>query len=186
MFIKPSNKRRRGWTMLELLLATGLFSICGLAVSNLFIVGTRSMAAMANYSLLDMQNREAMDQMTQEIRQAKQVADYSTNSITILNGDNQLVTYSFSPNTQEMLRQNQGDGSTRVLLQHCSLLSFNLYQRNPSNANYGVFPAATNSWQQTVKVIQLSWKTACTVSPTANVNSENIQTARIVIRKQQD
>ena len=44
---------------------------------------------------------------------------------------------------------------------------------------------ATNDWPSSVKVVQLTWKTSCTL-PNSQVNSENIQTARVVIRKQQD
>jgi hypothetical protein len=48
-----------------------------------------------------------------------------------------------------------------------------------------VFPLASGNWTQSVKVVQLTWKTSRHV-PSGPVNSENIQTARIVIRKQQD
>jgi hypothetical protein len=44
---------------------------------------------------------------------------------------------------------------------------------------------ATNSWQLTGKVLQLTWKTSIS-QPNGIANSENVQTARIVIRKQQD
>ena len=53
------------------------------------------------------------------------------------------------------------------------------------NGNFDIYPVATNNWQQTVKVIQLTWRTSMTL-PNGVGNSENIQTARIVIRKQQD
>src|SRR5207302_1927975 len=116
-----------------------------------------------------------------------QVTSFSTNgtsTLTIINGNTQTVTYSFSPSTKQMLRQVEG-GDTQVLLTNCDLLNFSLYQRNPSNGNDGIFPTATNNWQQTVKVIQFTWKTASTL-PSAEVNSENVQTARVVIRKQSD
>ena len=94
------------------------------------------------------------------------------------------VTYSFSPSTKKMLRTSS-DGTSKVLLNNCNLLSFQLFTRCPSNAVFGSFPVAVNNWQQTVKVLQLTWKTSMTL-PSGIVNSENIQTARIVIRKQQD
>ena len=76
-------------------------------------------------------------------------------------------------------------GPRELLLNNCSLLSFQLFTRCPSNAVFGSFPVAVNNWQQTVKVLQLTWKTSMTL-PSGIVNSENVQTARIVIRKQQD
>jgi hypothetical protein len=186
MFIKFADRTESGWTLFEMMVAVCVFSICSLALASLSIFASRSMAAMYNYSYLDQENRQAMDTMTAEIRQANQVTAYSSNSITILNGNNENVTYSFTPQSKQLVRTDNATGERKPLLNGCSLLSFSLYQRNPSNGNYGIFPAATNNWQQTVKVLQLTWKTSLTICPTARINSESVQTARIVIRKQQD
>jgi hypothetical protein len=89
-----------------------------------------------------------------------------------------------------MLRSTS-DGTVQTLLTNCSLLNFSLFQRNPSNS-FGIYSAsnvlvqATGDWMHQVKAVELTWKTSMTISPTANVNSENVQTARVVIRKQQD
>jgi hypothetical protein len=49
-----------------------------------------------------------------------------------------------------------------------------------------MYPLPTGSnWQQQVKTIQLTWKTSMNICPTAQINSEDVQTACIVIRKQQ-
>jgi hypothetical protein len=130
-----------------------------------------------------------MDQLTREIRQSRKVLSYSTNSITVqtANEDGSAgpnVTYTFSPSTKKMLRTSS-DGSSKALLNNCSLLSFQLFTRCPSNGVFGSFPVATGNWQQTVKVLQLTWKTSMSL-PSGIVNSENVQTARIVIRKQED
>lgn len=186
MFIKTSPKTLRGFTLVEMMVAVGIFSIVGMAFMGTYMFSIKSMAAMYNYALLDAQNRQAMDQLTREIRQSKQVRAYTTNSITILtaNDDGSTgpeVTYSFSPSTQKLLRQSPA--GTKALLDNCNLLSFQLFTRCPSNAVFGSFPVAVNNWQQTVKVLQLTWRTSMTL-PSGIINSENIQTARIVIRKQ--
>ena len=82
-----------------------------------------------------------------------------------------------------MLRTSS-DGTSRLLLNNCSLLQFDLFTRCPSNGMFGVFPVAMNNWSNTVKVLQLTWKTSIS-QPSGIANSENVQTARIVIRKQQ-
>jgi hypothetical protein len=146
------------------------------------------MASMYNYCLLDQYNRQAMDQLTREIRQSKKVLSYSTNSITIQavndDGSTPTVTYSFSPSTRKMVRTSS-DGTSKILLNNCSLLSFQLFTRCPSNGVFGSFPVAVNNWSNTVKVLQLTWKTSMSL-PSGVINSENVQTARIVIRKQED
>jgi hypothetical protein len=185
MFISSSAKRRSAWSLLEVLIATGIFTTASAGLASLYLFSTSSFMALADYATLDKANRQAMDTLTKEIRQAKQVTACSTNppSITILRGDGLTVTYSFSAANKQMLRD-VSDGTHQVLLKNCSLLSFNLGQRNPVGGSYNIYPAATNNWQQTVKVIQLSWKTASSLPN--HVASENVQTARIVIRKQDD
>jgi Tfp pilus assembly protein PilV len=187
LLTSAATKNKGGWTLTEILVATGVFSIGGLAIATLFIFSARSLASLANYAILDKANRQTMDRLTSEIRQAVQVSSVTTNpaTLTLLNGDNQTVTYTFEPNKRELVR-GVSDGSRQVLLTNCTLLNFNIYQRNPSNGNYGVFHIATTNWVKEAKLIELTWKTSITVSPTANVNSENVQTARIVIRKQRN
>lgn len=182
MCTKPGNRGRRGYTLVEVAVALGVFSIVGLALASASMFCIKSFAAMGNYAILDKANREAMDTLTREIRQAKQVTAYSTNSITIVNGDTLTVTYMFRPLSKQLVRT-ASDGSYRVLLNDCSLLDFKLYQRNPVGGSYDIYPAATGNWQQTVKVVQLAWKCSRTVL-NGLVNSENVQTARVVIRKQ--
>jgi hypothetical protein len=170
-----------------MLIAGGILSLALAVVASFFLFSLRSGAGLGNYALLDQANREAMDRMTSEIRQAKEITSFSTNppSITILNGADETITYMFLPDQHQMVR-NASDGDRRILLENCSLLQFSMFQRNPSNATFGVFPVASNSWRETGKMIQLTWKTAITNSPYPNINSENVQTARIVIRKQRN
>jgi hypothetical protein len=156
-------------------------------LATLFLFSIRSFAALANYANLDQENRMAMDKLTREIRQARQVQAFNTNasgnSLTILNGTGQQITYSFDQVNRRMTRSAGGD--TSVLLTNCNLLDFQLFQRTPSN-DFGVYSNYYGgNWTQHVKVVQLSWKTGRTL-PNGLVNSENIQTARIVIRKQAD
>jgi type II secretory pathway pseudopilin PulG len=188
MFIKLSPKTRRAWTLVEMMVAVGIFSLAGIGLMGLYLFSVKSMASMYNYCLLDQYNRQAMDQLTREIRQATMVLNYTTNSITILasnnDGSTPEVTYSFSPSTKKMLRTSS-DGTSKALLNDCSLLSFQLFTRCPSNGVFGSFPVAVNNWSNTVKVLQLTWKTSMSL-PSGIVNSENVQTARIVIRKQQN
>lgn len=183
MFIKLRKNPKRGWTLVEMMVATGVFGISGAALATIFLFTIRSFAAMANYSDLDKQNRYAMDKMTREIREAKKVTAYTTNSISLMNGSGNTVTYTFKPNSQQLVRD---DGtSTQVLLNNCSLLSFSLFERPPVGYSFDRYPIANSDWQQNVKGVQLTWKTSRIVSGTPVINSENVQTAVIVIRKQQ-
>lgn len=182
MSIKPTSPKSRAWTLVEMMVALAVFSISAIALASLFLFSMRSFAAVANYAALDQQNRVAMDKITREIRDARCVTNYVANppTLTLLTTNNLLVTYRFSPLTKTMWRTTS-DGSSEVLLTNCNLLNFSICQRNPSN-QFGLYPVASNSLYQTAKVIQLTWKTSRTINPTRRINSEDIQTARIVIR----
>src|ERR1041385_9086280 len=122
MFIKSRSFRTRAWTLTEMLVGAAILTISGMRLSTVYTYSLRSFAALTNYATLDRENRYAMDMLTREIRQAKQVVGYATNgtsTLTIINGDTQTVTYSFSPTTKQMLRQVSG-GDTQVLLTNCN------------------------------------------------------------------
>ena len=187
MSINAAHKSRSGWTLAEMLVATGVFSISGLALATIFLFCIRSFAAMTNYAVLDKCSRHAMDIVTAEIRQAQQVLSYASNSsstsLTLINGAGVNVTYAFDSTRQQFTRN---DGHTSVLLTNCNLVAFGLFIRPPESNSFDMYPLNTGSnWQQQVKTIQLTWKTRMSICPTAQINSEDVQTASIVIRKQQ-
>lgn len=71
-------------------------------------------------------------------------------------------------------------GKLETLLTGCETLSFRLYKRNTITNTYEQFPA---SLPTEAKVVDIAWK--CTRSILGiNANSEAVQTAKIVIRKQ--
>src|SRR3974390_1733315 len=127
MFIRPASKANRAWTLVEMMVGVAVFSIAAMALATVFLFSIRSYAAMANYALLDQKNRQAMDQLTYEIRQAQKVVNYTTNatssSLIITNGDGLQVTYTFNSSNQSVSRS-ASDGSSVVLLTNCSLLNF--------------------------------------------------------------
>jgi hypothetical protein len=99
--------------------------------------------------------------------------------VTLLDGGGQSVTYAFNPQNKTLTRSS--GGVSKVLLSDCTVLSFNVCQRNPIGGSYDIYPVATTV--STAKVINLSWKSSRTAL-NGLITSENVQTARIVIRKQ--
>jgi prepilin-type N-terminal cleavage/methylation domain-containing protein len=183
MFINRTKRKKGGFTLMEFMVASGLFGIAGAALCTVYVFSAKGFLALADYAELDKINRNAMDTLTREIRQARQVVDVQANSITVINGEDHSITYNFDPTIQKLVRYDSTDGSTRTLVSSCSLLNFDVYQRNPVDGTFDQYPVATTNWSSTVKVIRLTWKASRQVPLGAGV-SENIQTARIVIRKQ--
>lgn len=176
------RKNNRGFTMVEMMVSAGLFGVATASVCTLYLVSTRGFASLANYAELDKINRVAMDTLTKEIRQARIVTDVQSNSFSVINGDGQSVTYWFNPTVKQFIRT-AGDGSVKVLISSCSLINFDVYQRNNIFGTWDQYPAATNNWSESVKVLRLTWKTAREIPGGPGV-SENVQTAKIIIRKQ--
>lgn len=175
-----------GWTLLEMMIAVALFTVAGLAIGSMYIFSARSMVAMSNYGVLDKANRQALDLLTREVRQARKIVSYQASPpvLSLQDGDGNTIVYSFSTSGKQMVRDSS-DGAHQVLLDNCDLLQFDLYKRNPVNASYGLLPVATKDVKYTAKVLVITWKTAMKVHSTSRTTSEQVQTARIVIRKAQ-
>ena len=167
-----------------MMIGVAIFSIAGAAMATAYVFSLRSFQALSNYSILDQQNREAMDQLTREIRQAWYVSAKDDHSLTLVDGSRRAVIYNFSPYTQQLTRT--ANGATTVLLNNCSLINFTMATRVP-NTNVNDFNYYTDIYTTAdineAKVMNLSWKTRREL-PGGVGQSENIQTARIVIRKQ--
>jgi prepilin-type N-terminal cleavage/methylation domain-containing protein len=175
-----ANGRRtgRGFTLVEVLVSTALFSIATLIVMAVYLYSSKTFAVLANYAQLDQQNRFALDTMTKELRSAQTVVTSSTNSITFYNASGQSVTYLFEPTSLQLVRMCVGSPN-EVLLTNCSLLQFSFGERSTSNRTFDQYPPGTGS---SIKEIYLSWKAQKTVPGLENTVSEDVQTAKIVIR----
>ncbi len=182
MFTSSRRKSKRGFTLVEMLIATGLFGVVMAAVGSIYMFSTRSFASLATYADLDKINRTAMDTLTREIRQARLVTNVATNSFSLINGDGVSVTYWFNNGLKQFVRS-ANDGSSKVLVPNCDLISFSVFQRNNIAGTWDQYPVATSNWSEYVKVIQLTWKASQAI-PLGPGVSENVQTAKIIIRKQ--
>ncbi len=168
---------RLGITLVELLVGIGIGSLVLLILASLSLYSGKSIAAMWNYVDLDQSSRMALDRMTKDIRQTVGLSSYTPHRLTFVEPDGVPLTYEYSPLNRSLTRTKGTD--IKVLLTECDELSFAIYQRNPSNAVYDYFPTATAT---NCKLVNVSWTCSRRIfgSP---VNTESVQTAKIVIRK---
>ena len=173
-----------GAVLLDLVVATGIAAVVLLAMCLLSMYASRAFAALGNYSDLDRASRIALDQMTREIRGAQYLVSSTTNSLVFnLSGTNASVTnvtYTWNPSEHTLTRSCTGQPD-KMLLTNCDYVYFNTYQRNMSNQVFGAFSNAT---PQTCKLVDLNWRCSRTILQKA-VNTESVQTAKIVIRNEQ-
>lgn len=190
MYIDLQRKSSRGFTLVEFLVASATFGIATFAVLTMYLFSTRSFAALVNYAELDKINRAAMDTLTREIRQSRQVTDITTNSagmiktLYLINGDGKSVTYDFDPAGGQLRRcveNANGTDDCTTLLSFCKVLQFNVYQRTGKEGTFDQYDPAVGD---SVQVVSLTWQASRNIRGSGIANSENIQTARVVIRNQ--
>jgi len=166
-------------TMPELLVATAAGGVLLAAVASLIFYTGRSFAAMANYVDLDNYSRGALDKMSQQIRQTTKLTSYSTNSLVFEDYDGKALKFTFDPSARTLVRTKEGEPDD-TLLRECDELEFSIFQRNPVKGTYNQYPTAT---PETCKLVQLKWTCSRTILGSKR-NTESVQSAKIVIRKQ--
>ncbi len=177
MFTKISNKiRQRAMTLAEVTIAIGVGSIVLLSLGSFAIYSGRSMAGVFNYTEMDYGSRQALDQMTRDIRECTRLKEYSTNRLVLVDFDGADLAFVYSPQTKTLVRSKGGEEKT--LLNGCEWLLFSIYKQNPVSGSYNLTPA-TNAAK--AKVIGISWN--CTRNVLGTINSEPMQEALIVVRK---
>jgi prepilin-type N-terminal cleavage/methylation domain-containing protein len=171
------KKRAAGFTLVEMMVATGITSILMLVLAAFTSYSTRSCASLANYSELELQSRMALDRMSQQVRQTRGMISFSSTHLVFKDADGSSLEFIYDPSAKTLTRV-KGDTST-VLLEGCDYMKFDIYQRNPVKGSYDIYPTGTAG---TCKLIQVSWICSRTLLG-ARMNTESVQSAKIVIRK---
>ena len=171
-------------TLIELMVATCLGSVVLAAVMTLTVYSARSFAAVSNYVDLDMKSRNALDKMSQEIRQADGLTSLTASQL-VFSGTDPLtlaaysVTYSYNAGALTLTRKKSTDAQSQTLLTQCSALNWYMYQRNMTNGTDQPIPTTDVSQ---CKLIKLTWICSRNILG-KSLNTESVQSAEIVIRK---
>jgi len=160
------------------MMALGVSGLLLTVLASLTMYSGKNFLAILNYSDLNAKNRIAMDTMTRDVRECNRVSSYTATRLTIEDADGSEITYSYSPSAEALTRTQ--NGVTRTLVTGCDELAFSLGTRNPVGGSFSVVATADAA---VAKVVYVSWNCSRTILG-RKVNTESVQTARIVIRKQ--
>ena len=182
MVCKPTStdrlRRSGGFTLVEFMVASAIGLIALTALAAFASYTARSFAAISNYVDLDRSSRNALDYMTKDIRQTLRLNAFSSNRLDFIDQDGGTLSYIYDP-VGRTLSRSKG-GTNKVLLTECDTLTFDIFQRNPVGGTYDQYPTATVT---NTKLVQVTWTCSREIIG-AKLNTESVQTAKIVIRKQ--
>lgn len=172
------NRRRRGFAITEFLVAAGISGMVFMGVAGMLSFSARSFASLMNYVDLDNDSRLALDRVSKEIRQSTQLVSFSPNRIELVH-NGETIVYRHDSVSELMTRTDST--ATEVILRQCKYFKFEVFARVPISGSFQQHPAATID---TAKLVQLTWICKRNILGT-EANSESVQSAKIVIRKQE-
>lgn len=177
---KPLPRRQiAGFLLSETMFGMAVLMLLVFAVITFSIFAARSFAALFNYVDLDDKNRIAIDQITRDVRQSNRVKEASATRLVLEDSDGDDIIYNYDAVARILTRTE--DSRVITNLTQCDRLTFDIAQRNTRSNSFEVYPVATTP--DTIKVVNVAW--LCSRSLFGNKeNTESVQTARIVIRKQ--
>lgn len=172
-------KSRSAFTLVELLVATGLSGIVLAAVLTSFIFIARAGIALQNYSDMETQARNAMERFAQDARMSSGVEWNTANSVTITieqSGSSSTATYAYDSSARTFSRTVGSD--TQVLITNVRAFAFNAYSIDTQTVSLGAITAATNL---ATKQVQISLETERAHSALA-LSTNKVISARFVLR----
>ena len=167
------SKVTQAMTLVEMLVAVAVGSLVLMVVAMVFMNGTRAFASMGNYVVMDNDSRNALDHLTQEIRQAGNLVEFSPTHLKFgwHAQTNSFLVFDWDAAAGKLNEWNTADSTTNVLLKGCDQLAFSLFNSS--------FAPTTNAAQG--KGISISWTCSRTILGSKST-TENMKQALIVIR----
>lgn len=173
---KVSIRRSCGMTLVHTLVGVTIGVLVLTCMALIWVNASYSFAAMDNYMSMDRASRSALDQMTRDIRDSKNLTSFSTNQLVFTYSGSTNLVYNWDPASRNLTSWMTG-GSTNTLLTECDWLQFTMYQSTPQTN--GTFLTTTTPSQG--KSISVAWKCSRTILGQKR-NTEDVQEAQIIIR----
>lgn len=171
-----NSRRRAAFTVLEVLIASGLAVVVGAALAAFTLFSSRTFVYMADYTDMNQSSQFALDEMSRQIRQAKELTSYSSNSLTFLDVTNGNLQFNYNSAARTLVQTDGGQSIT--LLTNCDSLQFSIYQHTMISNTFDCYAvSATNN----TRVIEMNWTCSRDVFG-RKAATETVETAEIVMR----
>src|SRR6266542_2623800 len=107
-----SDRGQAAFTLVEVMVASALGLLLATAIATFAFFSSRSFVAMASYTEMNHRSQLALDKMSKEIRQARQLTAFATNSLTFADADRNDLSYTYNPGTRRLERVSGGQTNT--------------------------------------------------------------------------
>ncbi len=170
--------RRGGWLLAEMMVAIGVGMTFLVAIVVIFVTCSVSFAEVGNYINMDQKSRNALDQVTRNIRRSKTLTSFDPAAL-VFNYDSAGTTnlaYRYDSSSGILTEEwtVAGTTTTKTLLTGCGSLAFSLYDHD--------LAPTTDVSAGEGKVISVAWN--CSSTALGRTNTEYMQQAQVVIRNQ--
>jgi len=185
---RDSSLARRGLTLVEMLIATGIGALMLGIILALVAYAERSFAVTSSHVDLESKGRNALDKLTRELRQATAVISCDTNLpfkwLTVTNAvEGFALTLSWDAETKNLALERVGptpdDNRREKLLGNCERWDFTFCQRAPSVGPSEVSFSPASSLAD-CKLIMMSW--TCRQELIGKLETENVQEMQVALR----
>jgi len=124
-----ANGHTGGFTLVEVLLASGIAVIVMTGVFSVFLFISRFSVPMLRNVELDRQVQNAVGWVARELREATNVVQFSTNAVTVSTPSLGSVTYQWAQNTKTV--QRVWNGTAKTLLTECDSFNLTMLKASP-------------------------------------------------------
>ena len=179
MDFKNTFTRARGrvaFTLVEVLVTSAITLLVGAAVAVLYLYSSRAFVTLNDYTDMCQSSQLALDKMSKDIRQAKQLTAFTNNSLTFSDVNGNALQFTYNPTNRTLVRLS--GGRTTTYLTNCDSLQFWIYQPTPTSNSFDCY---TPAYVANARVIQITW--ACSRKIMGlKTTTESMESAQIAMR----
>jgi prepilin-type N-terminal cleavage/methylation domain-containing protein len=167
----------RGFTLVELMLASVLSAIVFAAIFSAYIFMARNLTRLANFQQQQVQDRQALYYVTKDVSDAVQLAAATTTSLVLTSSTGPVITYTYtppivSPFTPGVLTRQVDAGPSSVLLANLTSFTFAYYDKS------GVATGLPSS----IKQVEMRYTSAVGDKLNGTQASDAVISSRMVLR----
>lgn len=181
------NKGRRGFSLVELIVASALSGIILIGVLSSVLIISKSGFRLAHYIDMEKEARTALETIAVDARVTKTISWHRASDtapltgITLIAPDSNSVRYDYDSATG-VLRRTLPDGTSRVLVSGIQSLTFTAYRYGDAHPEpVNSLTTTTSALNDSTKMLQVSLSSIRSRSTLADATN-NVVSARYVLR----